>query len=120
MIEKLNEIGIRSYIYTDSEGKSRPFFIPRELISFEIKDESSVSARRHHEICKIFYNGYAATPFDFKNIGDFKSMLRLEKVNIVATPGQAEIRIENRRDCLQDSGYKSRRGHYKVKFTDEF
>ncbi|KHJ97224.1 hypothetical protein OESDEN_02799 [Oesophagostomum dentatum] len=116
MIQKLSEVGIRSYACKDSEGKLRPFFIPRELISFERKDESSVSARRHHEIYRIFLNGYAATPFDFGDIQDFKKMLRLEKVNIVATPGQAEVKIENRNDCGEDSGYKSRRArrHHEI------
>ncbi|RCN43424.1 hypothetical protein ANCCAN_10615 [Ancylostoma caninum] len=77
LVEQMRSAGLSTRIYTDSHGEKRGFMIVRSLHTFELnKDEYGAGTNRLHNSCKGFFNGYAASPLDFKNLNDFKELLQ--------------------------------------------
>ncbi|KAK5979058.1 hypothetical protein GCK32_001622, partial [Trichostrongylus colubriformis] len=89
LASKLNGMGFKSTFAQDLAGVSRPFTVVRAMQTFEINaaDLYTAGSQRLQRSCEAFHHGYAATPFDFKNVEDFKRVLKEAAVNIVAVPG---------------------------------
>ncbi|CAJ0608138.1 unnamed protein product, partial [Cylicocyclus nassatus] len=127
LMEKFSELGLKSYIKEDRHNKKRPFFVLREYCSFDMSEEQgekgrfAVGTKRLHKGCSAFLNGYAASPLDFKNVKDFKDILKDEKVNIVSVPGRrkkSETELENEETCEKGAKYLER-NHFEFISQDE-
>ncbi|KAK6733777.1 hypothetical protein RB195_017501 [Necator americanus] len=114
MIERLNELGISSSVFTDRENRQRAFALLRSVVEFEMKTAYDTGTQRHHKVCKGFKNGFAATPLDFQNVNDFKNFLKKEKVNIVSVPGRRlpSDQTPNLNKCDKDPRYQSARQQF--------
>ncbi|KAL6733278.1 hypothetical protein Aduo_003938 [Ancylostoma duodenale] len=120
LVERMGNAGLSSRVYTDAHGEKRNFLIVRSLLSFELnKDEYGAGTNRLHNTCKGFLKGYAASPLDFKNLNDFKELLRKEDVNIVAIPGRKiGSKLKNMGTCDKDPGFKLLRNQYYIDLPD--
>ncbi|KAL6729836.1 hypothetical protein Aduo_000854 [Ancylostoma duodenale] len=116
LVDQMGEAGLHSFSYKDSRGKNRGFLIFRNLHIFEMNGEFNAGPRYLHDSCKGFMNGYAASPLDFADVNSFKELLKKEKVNIVAIPGQkiASHHVRNLETCTKDPSYRQMRTQFKV------
>ncbi|ETN75389.1 hypothetical protein NECAME_03771 [Necator americanus] len=89
MIERLNELGISSSVFTDRENRQRAFALLRSVVEFEMKTAYDTGTQRHHKVCK-------------------------EKVNIVSVPGRRlpSDQTPNLNKCDKDPRYQSARQQF--------
>ncbi|XGW27024.1 hypothetical protein V3C99_007533 [Haemonchus contortus] len=114
LIEQMRTFGYKVTEAIDRSGRKRAFTVIRGLHLFTINSRFDAGTKKLHEACAAFPNGYAATPYDFKDIKDFKRVLKEAEVNIVAVPGRKkpEFGKENLKDCTKDPYYKQARTHF--------
>ncbi|RCN43426.1 hypothetical protein ANCCAN_10617 [Ancylostoma caninum] len=73
----MGNAGLASRVYNDAAGKKRNFLIVRGLHTYETNgDMYGAGTAQFHDTCKGFIRGYAASPLDFKNVNDFKDLLK--------------------------------------------
>uniref|UniRef100_A0A7I4Y6D2 EGF-like domain-containing protein n=1 Tax=Haemonchus contortus TaxID=6289 RepID=A0A7I4Y6D2_HAECO len=112
---RYGQMGIPSFFYKDRSNVERPFTIIQGLHSFVIKDDYDAGTSRIHQSCEAFHHGYAATPYDFLNVNDFKDLLKKAKVNIVSVPGRmkSQNKLPNLKECsARDPRFKDQRTQF--------
>ncbi|KHJ95357.1 hypothetical protein OESDEN_04696 [Oesophagostomum dentatum] len=73
MVGRLSEIGLKAHYYMDRMGTKKPFVVIREPQVLSMGGK--FIAGRAPDVCKTYTKGWSATPFDFKDLSNFKKLL---------------------------------------------